>query len=502
MSLKKNIIANYLGQGWTALMGLAFVPLYIKYLGMEAYGLIGLFAVLQAWLTLLDMGMTPTLSREMSRFTGGAHTAESIRDLLRSLELVCLGVAVVVALGIWAASGWLASDWLRADKLPAATVAQTFAIMGVVTALRFIEGLYRSAIIGLQRQVLFNVINAVLATIRGLGVVGLLAFVSPTIGAFFLWQGLLSLLTVGIFVVVVYRTLPPITRTPRFSRSALEEIWRFAAGMMATTFLALLLTQVDKVILSRQLTLEAFGHYSLAGVVTGSLSMLVGPIAQAYYPRMTELVTRRDEAGLITVYHRSAQMVSVLVGSAAMMLIMFGERLVALWTGNQGLAHEIAPLVALLALGTLLNSLMIMPYMLQLAYGWSSFAAKINSVAVAVLVPAIFWATTRYGAIGAAWVWVALNSGYVLFSMHFMHRRLIPNEKWRWYGRDVCLPLIAIIITASFFSKIEICGLSKLLELCWLAAVGVIVTMSAFLTASECRSFVTKQLRIWKSIHV
>ena len=57
--LKRNLIANYLGQGWTALMGLAFVPLYIQYLGIEAYGLIGLFAVLQAWLALLDMGLTP-----------------------------------------------------------------------------------------------------------------------------------------------------------------------------------------------------------------------------------------------------------------------------------------------------------------------------------------------------------------------------------------------------------------------------------------------------------
>ena len=84
MSLKKNVIANYFGQGWQALMSLVFVPLYIKYLGMEAYGLIGIFAVLQAWLVLLDMGMKPAMAREMARFTGGAHNAQSIRDLLRS----------------------------------------------------------------------------------------------------------------------------------------------------------------------------------------------------------------------------------------------------------------------------------------------------------------------------------------------------------------------------------------------------------------------------------
>jgi O-antigen/teichoic acid export membrane protein len=71
MSLKKNLIANYLGQAWRALVGLAFIPLYIRYLGIEAYGLIGIFAILQAWLALLDLGLRPALGREMARFTGG-----------------------------------------------------------------------------------------------------------------------------------------------------------------------------------------------------------------------------------------------------------------------------------------------------------------------------------------------------------------------------------------------------------------------------------------------
>jgi len=82
--IKRNTIANWIGQGVSALMGLAFVPLYIRYLGMEAYGLIGIFVLLQAWLSILDMGITPTLNREMARFTAGAHTPQSIHNLLRS----------------------------------------------------------------------------------------------------------------------------------------------------------------------------------------------------------------------------------------------------------------------------------------------------------------------------------------------------------------------------------------------------------------------------------
>jgi len=74
-------------------IGLAFVPVYIDYLGIEAYGLIGVFAILQAWLALLDFGMTPTLAREMSRFSAGAHDAQSIAifsEAWRSLHVSSL----------------------------------------------------------------------------------------------------------------------------------------------------------------------------------------------------------------------------------------------------------------------------------------------------------------------------------------------------------------------------------------------------------------------------
>lgn len=448
MSLKKNILANYLGQGWRVLMSLAFIPLYIKYLGIEAYGLIAIFAMLQAWLSLLDMGMRPALGREMARFTGGAHNAQSIRDLLRSIEIIAIGIAVLVAIGIWAASGWLAADWVRAEKLPVALVAQAFALMGAITALQFVESIYTSSIAGLQRQVLQNVVASLMATVRGLGAVGVLVWVSSTINAFFIWQGVISLMTVAVFAGVVYRALPSSSRPARFSGSALIGIWRFAAGMMAITLLSLLLTQVDKILLSRLLTLEAFAYYALAGVVAGGLSALTTPIGAAFYPRFTELVTRGDALALRAAYHQGAQLVTVLMGAAAVVLIMFGDRVLLLWTADPALTQQVAPLMAVLALGTLFNGLMGMPYQMQLAHGWTTLTIKVNIVAVAILVPTILWVVPEYGAIGAAWVWVTLNAGYILFAIYFMHRRLLPTEKWHWYRQDVAIPLAAATATA------------------------------------------------------
>lgn len=491
MSLKHNIIANYVGQGWRALMSLAFIPLYIKYLGIEAYGLIGTFAMLQAGLALLDMGMKPALGREMARFTSGAVSAQTIRDLLRSVELIAIAVAIAVALGIWAASDWLASDWVKAEKLPVHIVAQAFSVMGAVTALRFVEDVYVNSLVGLQRQVLQNAVTSIMATGRGLGAVGLLAWVSPTIRVFFLWQGAISLATVVVSASVVYRILPRAPRTGRPSLSALAGIWRFAAGMVAIAVLAMMLTQIDKILLSRLLNLEAFGRYTLAGAIAGVLFTMLGPITAAFYPRLVELATRRDEPALGAAYHQAAQLVTVSMGSAAVVLILFGDKIVAVWTGNTALALQVAPLVRVLAMGSLLNGLMWLPYQLQLAHGWTTLTIGLNIVAVGLVVPAILWAVPLYGAIGAAWIWCGLNAGYLIFGIYLMHRRLLPTEKWRWYGHDIGLPLIAATTVAWLCRRIAPRDLGRLGELGVLVAISSCVLFAAAMTTGKFRKLLT-----------
>jgi len=424
-------------------MNLAFIPSYISFLGIEAYGLIGLFALIQVWLGLLDIGMTPTLGREMARFTGGIHSAQSIRDLLRSVEIIAVGIALLIAGIIALGSNWIATHWLQAERLPIEVVAQAFTVMGLVTALRFVEGIYRSCIVGLQRQVLFNGINSAMATLRGLGAIAILAWVSPTIQAFFLWQGFVSMATLAILAASVYATLPRAERGGHFSRSALRSVWRFAGGMIGITFLSLLVTQLDKILLSKLLSLSEYGYYTLAATAAAGIYVLIGPIAQAWYPRLCELYALDNPSALAETYHQGAQLTSVIAGSAALVLILFSETFLRLWTQDAELAQRVSPLLSLLMLGNLLNGLMWIPYKTQLAHGWTSLTVRTNIIAVTIIVPAILWVTPRYGAEGAAWVWVSLNAGYLLVGVHFMYRRILTGEKWRWYGEDVLAPLAA-----------------------------------------------------------
>jgi O-antigen/teichoic acid export membrane protein len=496
MALKRNLIANYLGQGWTALMGLAFIPLYIKYLGIEAYGLIGLFGLIQAWLSLLDMGMTPALGREMARFTGGSHNAQSIRDLLRSIEIIALGLALLFVGGVALGANWIATSWLKADALPTAVVAQAFTIMGGVSALRFVEGVYRSAIVGLQRQMLFNAVSSAMATVRGLGAIWVLAWLSPTIKAFFLWQGLVSIATLAILATATYATLPRGDRGGQFAIEALRGVWRFAGGMVLITLLALLLTQVDKILLTKLLPLAEFGNYTLAATVAGALYMLIGPITQAYYPRLCELHARGNQAELNKIYHQGAQIVSVTAGSVAIVMILYAENFLRLWTQDSYLAASVAPLLSLLTLGNLLNGLMWIPYQAQLAHGWTRLAVSINTGAVLVLVPLILLIVPRHGAIGAAWIWVALNAGYCLVAVQLMYRRILRQEKWHWYQQDVLAPLLSAGLVVFVIKQL---WPSQEMLLAQLLAISIAATASlaaSAMAARDIRRYLQRTFRL------
>ena len=448
MSVKANVVANYFSQAYMAVMGFVFVPVFIKYLGIEAFGLIAIFTILQSSLALLDMGMKPALAREMAKFTAGANNAQSIRDLLRSVEIVAVAMATIISLGaLWSAS-WVASKWLNAESLPLSTVKHALIGMGMLCALRFVENIYSGSIAGLQRQVLQSVLSSSLVTARALGAIAVLAWVSPTVEGFFIWQVLISLITIPILASVVYGDLPACPRPARFSRDSVTGIWRFAGGVMTITLLSLLLTQFDKILLTRLLPLKVFAIYAVAGVLSSALYMLSTPISAAFYPSFTQLVTLRDEAALSLAYHQAAQLCAVVMGSAAIVLIIFADTVLSVWTRNPTLTEDAAPILRVLAFGTLLSGFVGVPYQMQLAYGWTKLIVKMNFIAVALLVPMLLLVVPRYGGIGAAWVWVALNAGYLLFGIHFMHSRLLPSEKRRWYSRDVIVPASAAAAAA------------------------------------------------------
>lgn len=430
-------------------MSLAFVPLYIKQMGIEAYGLIGVFTSLVAIFSLFDLGMGTALNRETARLSGQPDKAQEIRDLARTLELIYWPLAGLIALLVFFLAPFASDHWIKSQQLSTATIKDTIVLMGFAIALQFPFTLYSGGMMGLQRQVALNLLIAILATLRFGGAALMLLLVEPTIEVFFSWQILVSLLQSFAAGVLLWLNLPKSERASRFKQPLLGRVWRFAAGVAGISMLAVILMQMDKIILSKLLTLEMFGYYSLASVVASGLYLLISPVFAAIFPRFAQLVAHGDEESLKRMYHLSAQFLSVLLLPAALMLAVFSQEILLLWTSDPIAADKAHTLVTLLVIGTAMNGLMNVPYALQLAYGWTRLVLYQNVVSIVLLLPFLVTMTKSYGAEGAAIAWIALNVSYLLIGQQIMHSRLLKREKWRWYSQDIMYPLIGALLALS-----------------------------------------------------
>jgi O-antigen/teichoic acid export membrane protein len=435
-----NLLAGLANSIWSALVGIFMVPLYLRYLGIESYGLIGVFITTQALLQLLDMGMTPTINREVARSSAEGDLNE-VGGLLHTLAVVYWVVAGLIAVLIWALAPFIAEDWLQSRHLSSLTMTHAVMLIGLLVACRWPIGLYQGVLVGAQRLAIASAINMVMVTIGGVGAIVILAFVSPTIEAFFVWQACIGLISVLSMRVAAWKIIG-ITGKRGFDTEKLKSVWRFTAGMGGVGLTALAFTQLDKIILSRMLGLEGFGHYMLATTVVSGLYVLISPLFNVIYPRFSLLVATGETEKLIGLYRLGTRAFVALLFPIAMVLAFFAGDLVQLWTRDASIAVSVAPVITLLVIGSTLNGVMYFPYALQLAYGMTWIPLVINLALMLFLVPSIIFLANEYGAQGGGMAWMLVEVAYVLLGTVLTHRYILKGLASTWLLQDVCPSLL------------------------------------------------------------
>jgi len=440
-TVTRNITANLIGRGWTTALAVLFIPIYLRFLGVEAYGLIGFLATLQGVFSLVDLGLSITLNREMARLSGLPGRRRRQRDLLRTLEVIYWSVSITVGAIVLLAAHPIAVRWVNTDQLSLESVVAAIRMMGLIIALQLPFAFYQGGLMGLQRQVQVNAILIGTGTLRSGGAALILWRISPTVEAFFFWQVVVSLFQALLTATVVWRALGGPAMRPRFRWSLARGVSSFAGHISANAIVGAFLSQADKVVLSRVLSLTDFGYYVLAGTVASFVWAVSVPINAATFPRFSQLHEVGDDRNLSILYHRTTQLMVVAIFPAALTVAFFAPELVFLWTNDLSISASVASLVSILVIGTALNGLSSVPSYLQAAVGWPQLMLYTNACAAVVLVPAIVLMGVQYGAVGAALVWIVLNAGYLLVMVPVMHRRILRGDLWRWVRVDITVPV-------------------------------------------------------------
>lgn len=491
MSFKKNVVANYVSQVYVTLVGIVMVPIYVQHMGAEAYGLVGFFVMLQAWFQLLDLGLTPTMTRATAQYRGGASDALSLRRLLRALESIFIGVAAIGAIVFILISGKIANDWLNVQRLPVDEVRHSVMLMGIIVALRWVSGLYRGTISGFENMVWLSGFNIAIATVRFVFVIPLFLFVGTTPVHFFIYQLIIALVEVGILIYRVYQLLPKIELAvlPAWDWQPLRGVLKFSLSIAFTSAIWVLVSQTDKLVLSKLLPLAEYAYFTLAVLVAGGVSVLSGPISSALLPRLTKLATGGDETGFVQLYRIGTQLICTITMPAAILLTLFSEQLLLAWTGDNVMSQKAAPILSLYALGNGILAFAALPYYLQFSKGDLRLHLLGNTLFVFLLIPSLIAATLKFGTVGAGYAWVGANLSYFFLWVPVVHRKFLRGFHCKWLSTDILIPFSVTLIVALALRYILILPSQRPYLLASLIFLGIVLVVVSALSSGLIRKY-------------
>jgi len=426
--VQRNIIANAIGGSWVALFSILVIPFQIRILGAVAYGLIGFMISLQILLTVLDLGLSKTVNREIaSDITEGRKFS---RELVQTATAIYLGITIFICLGLIFSANWLVTRWLRLETISASEAASAIRILAIWVVFYWPATLYNSILTGLQRLDVVNVVRVLTVTlVHGGGIVILL--VHGGLQEFLIWITVTTCASTVTLILICLRFSPWMSVVPRFSAVVIKRVWRFSLDINIITVLAIIFTQLDRILIGRFLPLRILGYYSLAYTLAHGIAVIQGFLSSAMLPNLASIHARRSFEILRSNYSKYSQALVYVIALPALLLLFYGPEVLSIWATPE--AMEVAgPTLRLLAAGFLLNAAMSAPYTVSVAIGYTRALLIVNIIAVLPYVVGLYYLILHLGILGAGISWVLLNLYFFTTLLPLTERRIFNRSPVSW----------------------------------------------------------------------
>lgn len=439
----RNSAAHFAARIVSLAAGLAAIPLISLTLGAEALGLLGVHLTLQGFFGLFELGLSVAVNQQLAIAISRKHTPVKRAELVRSLEAVFWLMTLVFITAGWLAKGAIIHGWLRVDSIPKDVLDTALTYIVIGAALRFPIPFYANVMYGLDRHIYPSIVIMLAALMRIICPVVALVSFSAGITTYFLILLTLNAFEVVLLLLGAWRRLGHVFAAPRWER--LREISHAATALSLLSMVLVVASQIDKVILSNQLTLSEFGVYAAAFALASGFLALSYPVSNALFPQMVRQLDSGDNAGAARTVLDGTGLVSLLlipIGAviifqpAAVLDLLFLFR-----TPPEGFGH----ILPLIMVGALAQSFVTLPHMFQIAAVRTPTLVRFYSLLLLPFAVAIYLAARVYGITGAAIVFSAYNVVQLLG----MWGMLTANARYAAIWRPVVPKVLTVLLTGA-----------------------------------------------------
>jgi O-antigen/teichoic acid export membrane protein len=447
-SFGRGILLGLCSSGWLAVLSVVLAPLYIRLLGIESYGLIGLYTAGLAVGGLLDVALSSTMSREISWKKALPAERSEISSLLRSTEIIYWLIVSTIVIGVLIAGLVYNPHWIQARDLSDVQVQGALVLMLISLGIQIPSGLYSASLIGLNQQWRSAAILGGFGTFRGLGAALVALSISSDIRVFFLFHVVVALIQLVVLRRQAWAHVKSLGGRPYFSIHSLASIRKPVRAMFFITLMGVLLSQGDKFIIALLLPLETLGHYSVAWALSGGLTILATPIYQGFVVKFSALAASNQLREFRVNVELASKLTYVLVVPLAIAISLFAESILLAWVRNADIAEASAEVLPLIVIGTMFIACTYPLLVAKYAKKEFSLVLTMQFVLLILFFPLLYWLVKISGIVGAALCWMLY--GITMFTTYLIivgrqHSRKLIFAVLRAF---ICAILVSLFVIA------------------------------------------------------
>lgn len=491
--MKKNIVANLLGKLWSMMSGFLFVPLYIRYLGFESYSVISFTLIISGLIVILDAGLTATLSREFAR---ADNDQVEKNEIYKTLETCYFLIGLIIIILVFSLSDVISSKWINIATINSSLISFYIRVFSFDIGFQMLFRFYMGGLLGLEKHVKANLYQISLGIVRNALVV--IAIMNlPTLKTFFIWQCVSSIIYAVLIKLSLEKTLIgkySLNIKMKIDKKIILKIWRFAGGIMLISLVSALNTQMDKLAISKLLSLETLGYYTLAVSLSNVIVAIATPFSSAILPRFTNLFSGGKIKEASMLYQKIGLFLAVAIFSIYANMLFFSEQLFYVWTGNLELASNAHFYLPYIAFSMSMLAVAVIPYSVALANGYTKLNNIMGIISLFVTLPGYWIATSIYGGIGAAIVFCFVQTITTFVYYYYINKkfiRIIPIKTI--FVRQIIKPLVIAVIIVYLIQFVPlIYGKSRLVTFVYIGistATTLVITMVFSFSFHETKDF-------------
>lgn len=315
------IVLAFFSQGLIVFVTLISLPFLISLFGIKDYAVFGLFLTFQALSSIIEGGASINVIKEVANNQIDTNLDNSVL-IYKKIFYISLILSFLVSFFVF-------FNW---DYSLFKNIEYSLIVSGSLS-LRLLTNFYKSISLGFNKHNFVNIFSVFFYFLR---------FVIPIIFGFSITFFLFFQLILIILEFVYFKWISPLKIRIDFlfnfnfklvKTEKYKEENVFMKNIIFLTILSVLITNIDKTLLSLFGSQEDFGGFQAVTNLSGGLLVLLGPLNAVFQPLLS---TKQNEKDYFFKMFSSYWLILIICfGFVTVILQVFSEQILKFWLGNE-----------------------------------------------------------------------------------------------------------------------------------------------------------------------